>query len=401
MRTIESLGIKSSTKTSNFFSPKKDPTSIFFQPKLEVGPIDDVYEKEADSMAEKVVKNSEPGQVHQSLMNSDIQRKCATCEEEESIQRKASGKNTEHTNAPGIVGQALQSSGQPLDKGTKGFMEERFGYDFSNVKIHTDTVAAKSAQSINALAYTSGNSIVFNEGQYSPGSEQGKKLLAHELTHVVQQNTSIHRKQIQRRVIDRNVVTNQAMLTTLGLTRQQVIDTITAADADAIVLAQNAEDALTTELNNAINGNPIDLNAELILNEELGLSYNNPAHRNLIRQQIRRFRTVRETLESGYLRYFSLGIGNVSLVGCEVGDCTDAFAFTCPGNRLVVLCQPFWNTPDEQGPTILHEPFHIWFHMARHADNALRRADSSCFESFALRVSGRAAPASCVGHTAG
>ena len=96
-------------------------------------------------------------------------------------------------------------------------------------------------------------------------------MLAHELTHVVQQN-GVQRTIIQRQVIDRNVTTNQAMLTRLGLTRQQVVDAITAADADAIVLAQNAEDTMTTELNNAQNGDPVDANAETILVEELGLS---------------------------------------------------------------------------------------------------------------------------------
>jgi hypothetical protein len=67
-------------------------------------------------------------------------------------------------------------------------MENRFGYDFSQVRIHTDQIAAKSASAINALAYTSGNDIVFNQGQYAPGISGGKQLLAHELTHVVQQD---------------------------------------------------------------------------------------------------------------------------------------------------------------------------------------------------------------------
>jgi len=64
--------------------------------------------------------------------------------------------------------------------------------------VHTDSVAAKSAQSINALAYTSGNDIVFNEGQYSPNTYNGKKLLAHELTHTIQQNDSIKKQAIQK-----------------------------------------------------------------------------------------------------------------------------------------------------------------------------------------------------------
>ena len=65
-------------------------------------------------------------------------------------------------------------------------MEPRFGYDFSNVRIHTDQRVAKSARSLNALAYTIENNIVFGEGQYNPKTVEGKKLLAHELTHIVQ-----------------------------------------------------------------------------------------------------------------------------------------------------------------------------------------------------------------------
>ena len=86
-------------------------------------------------------------------------------------------------------------NGVPLPHETRDFFEPRFGYDFSNVKIHTDAVAAKSARSINALAYTSGNNIVFNQNQYSPETDSGKKLLAHELTHVVQQTSEIRRKE--------------------------------------------------------------------------------------------------------------------------------------------------------------------------------------------------------------
>src|SRR5690606_29507469 len=93
----------------------------------------------------------------------------------------------------------IHSSGSKLDTATRSFMEGKFGYDFSNVKIHDSTLAAKSAYSINAHAYTSGNSIVFNKGQYNPSTNNGKKLLAHELTHVVQQGNKAHAP-IQRTV---------------------------------------------------------------------------------------------------------------------------------------------------------------------------------------------------------
>jgi hypothetical protein len=88
---------------------------------------------------------------------------------------------------PSIVHDVLRSPGQPLDMETRAFMEPRFGHDFSRVRIHTDEKASESARAINALAYTVGENIVFTHHHYQPASTSGKKLLAHELTHVVQQ----------------------------------------------------------------------------------------------------------------------------------------------------------------------------------------------------------------------
>jgi len=179
----------------SFFSGKEQSKPLFFQPKLTVGPTNDVYEQEADAVADKVMRMEDHEQIQTKISPLDIQRKCAACEEEDQLQRKEDRAIDEQLEAPSIVSDALGSGGKPLGDNTRSFMESRFGYDFNNVKVHTDTVAAKSAQSINALAYTSGNSIVFNEEQYSPGTEGGKKLIAHELTHVVQQNGKLMKKE--------------------------------------------------------------------------------------------------------------------------------------------------------------------------------------------------------------
>ncbi len=91
---------------------------------------------------------------------------------------------------PTIVNNVLRSPGQPLEAATRAFMEPRFGHDFSRVRVHTDAKAAESAQEVNARAYTVGKDIVFGTGQYAPGTNTGQRLLAHELTHVVQQEGS-------------------------------------------------------------------------------------------------------------------------------------------------------------------------------------------------------------------
>jgi thiol-disulfide isomerase/thioredoxin len=114
---------------------------------------------------------------------------CSQCaESERSLQRKArSGGPFE---APPIVDDVLRSPGQPLDSESRGFMEERFGYDFSSVRVHADPQAQRSADETNADAYTVGQNIVFASGRYAPQTPAGQELLAHELTHVVQQRSA-------------------------------------------------------------------------------------------------------------------------------------------------------------------------------------------------------------------
>jgi len=107
-------------------------------------------------------------------------------EEGAPIQRKATPDSTSGT-APSLVNDVLATPGQPLDAATRGMMEACFGHDFSRVRIHTDERAAQSASSVDSLAYTSGEAIVFSGGAYNPHSHEGKHLLAHELAHVVQQ----------------------------------------------------------------------------------------------------------------------------------------------------------------------------------------------------------------------
>lgn len=190
------------------FSTSKEKHSLnrisgrhsFFQPKLTINQPNDIYEQEADAMAEKVVNTSnshESGSFFRPA-DSSVKRKCAKCEEEEKLHRKSGNDGSIGIEAPSSVHNVINSGGQTLDAGSRKFFETRFGYNFSDVKIHTNAKAAQSAQDINALAYTTGNNIVFNQNQFSPDTTSGKKLLAHELTHVVQQNNAVSRQIIQR-----------------------------------------------------------------------------------------------------------------------------------------------------------------------------------------------------------
>ena len=116
---------------------------------------------------------------------------CDTCKdtpEEPMPQRKDS--EPVSASAPSSVANVLQTSGGPLDRKTRSFFESRFGVDFSKVRIHADAQAADSAADVAAKAYTVGTNVVFGSGQYAPDSTTGARLLAHELTHVVQQGAA-------------------------------------------------------------------------------------------------------------------------------------------------------------------------------------------------------------------
>lgn len=141
------------------------------------------------------------------MLGGDVlQRKCACggtcshCQEEEELHRKeASGTEAPKGNERlRLVQDVLRSSGQPLDGTTRSFMESRFGEDFSQVRVHTDAKAAESARAVNASAYTVGQNVVFANGQYTPSQNSGLRLLAHELTHTIQQGTGSQTNSVQR-----------------------------------------------------------------------------------------------------------------------------------------------------------------------------------------------------------
>lgn len=118
---------------------------------------------------------------------TDHEEQCESCQQK-GVQRKAAGSASPV--APAIVHDVVRSGGRPLDTSTRTFFESRFGHDFSAVRIHDDTHAARSARAVNAHAYTVGNHVAFGEGGYAPRTRDGLRLIAHELTHVVQQSGS-------------------------------------------------------------------------------------------------------------------------------------------------------------------------------------------------------------------
>lgn len=90
-----------------------------------------------------------------------------------------------------VLSQAVESPGRPLDSSTRDTMECRFGQDFSRVRVHTDSQAARAAEAIDCKAFTIGHNVAFGAGQWSPETDEGRRLLSHELTHVLQQQAMI------------------------------------------------------------------------------------------------------------------------------------------------------------------------------------------------------------------
>lgn len=219
----------------------------FIQPKLAFGSQGDQYEVEADKMADKVVgNNSEPNSIQKKEKEEEIQQKplasevtpliqkmetseeeqpvqskeeeesiqkmeeeetvqskCDDCEKEEKVQKQEeeeavqskSENNASTSNQPSFESKLKGGNGgQKMDAQTQSEMESGFGADFSRVSIHNDSEAAQMSQEIGAQAFTHGNNIYFNEGKYNPNSKEGKHLLAHELTHTIQQKGMVQKK---------------------------------------------------------------------------------------------------------------------------------------------------------------------------------------------------------------
>ncbi|BAY19476.1 hypothetical protein NIES21_53390 [Anabaenopsis circularis NIES-21] len=189
-QTPADLQAKSQTTPVNHFAnipifpPGYQPPPPRVQMKLSIGEPGDKYEQEADKLAADVVQrinSSETPPVQPQPQPEEEIRKKSFIQRLSNIDEKSATPDLEASI------QRMQGSGQQLAETIKAPMEQAFGADFSNVKIHTDAQSDQMNQSIQAKAFTTGHDIFFRQGNYDPGSRGGQELIAHELTHVVQQ----------------------------------------------------------------------------------------------------------------------------------------------------------------------------------------------------------------------
>lgn len=188
---------------------KENGSRPVIQTSLKIGQPGDKYEQEADAVADRVMRMSETETMQMQPVEEEeimqpklrmqpveeeesIQMKCDKCEKDEEMLQTKSGSGEK--NASPLISQKIQNSkgnGKALSSDANQYMSSAFGNDFSGVQIHTGFDAVQMNQKLGARAFTVGNDIYFNEGEYNPNSGEGKHLLAHELAHTVQQGAAL------------------------------------------------------------------------------------------------------------------------------------------------------------------------------------------------------------------
>ena len=321
-----------------------DFAKVAIQPKLKINQPEDEYEKEADRVAEQVMKMAVPldsaAPMRNAKYDNRIDRKCADCQtSEESKENEAMEIMTKpshlskieiNDNVTNKIKEIHSSGGSSLDLNTREFMELRFsGYDFRNVKIHSGEQAAKSATSANALAYTFGNNIVFGEGYYRPDTIEGRRLLAHELTHVVQQGFTSKLVQDSRKMIHSNHIPASNSKTSYGVDHS--IEHMLAKESD-ITLQRQPYGTPAVSVRSPVIEEFVTQVSSLLPGRPLG-----PREEQLARS----------------IFASSIDYSRVRLIN------TDVLEYRTIGNNIRVP-KDFTITNAEMAKTLIHEMTHVW-----------------------------------------
>ncbi len=355
--------------------------SIPIQAKLAIGQPADVYEQEANRIADMILQCqcTTPECEEEGVIRRQIDE-----EEEKPIQMKQMSPDLHVENSQDISEQILHQKciGRALEPETRKFMESRFGYDFGEVRIHTDNQAEVMARNLNAEAFTIGRDVYFGSGRYNPATNSGQRLVAHELTHVVQQS---HQPRLQRLVrtslvtcpAGQNPYSADRRASTLLDNAMTLIDSAIAqrsaspAHADVI--------AVSNAMHTAFRLNPANNDHWTLAAPHFGL--------HLIR---RRLEMAKDYIDSVVFTINCTGIG-CSTCAAQ-GAATEAFV--CPGNATnIALCPAFWaNNSNQRGRTFAHEVFHINFNFIEDWAQP-DRANAHCYAQFVALLNGFNSPA--------
>lgn len=427
------------------------------QAKLTINEPGDKYEQEADQVAEQVMRMPDPATMERTAVaeqaqGSRFQRGCSECdeelrrqpeeeeEEEEILQAKPShGVTPELAPDEQTRINAMRGAGQPLSESVRSFFEPRFGYDFSQVRVYTDERAVDIAQSLNAKALTVGQNVIFGAGQYSPETTAGEMVLAHELTHVVQQGqapparpTMIHSHENRHeprtpRVRHRRdtELVGQSRLIGPGsrnahrwayvqrlVRRTRVtcpapgggIRNPYSADRRASKLLDGAIKRINSAVaNRAANPAHADvvavgkaLRRAFRLNPARNSTWTQGAPRVRLPVIRRRLEIAKNYIDSVVFRFNCVATGGSHTIpGCAAGTCTAGTeAFSCPSNPTdMVLCPLFWTRSlNQRGRIMAHEVFHINFGFI-HDWGQPDVHNAHCYAQFVALLNGFNSPA--------
>jgi len=309
--------------------PSLSPTPLSIQPKLKINQPGDEYEQEADRVADMVMRMPDPTVQRKCSCGGGNCSKCkgghADCEHELLQMKRVDANSLGPEEAPALVHETLRQSGQPLDPAVRSYMEGRFGHDFANVRVHVGEGASASAEAMDAQAYTVGQHVVFGAGQHSPGTANGRELVAHELTHVVQQRSE-GEKSVQR--------------APKGSTKSRV-----TADLEKIAAARQQAVLRLSVAYLRINGTSPNFDARHELTTVKGLV--SPRIQNL-EQVADILRQMMSIVRSGPIE-----------IGPEIDACSQWRGYVVGNHVPIHLCRSWFTNSDEDAiRTLIHEAAH-------------------------------------------
>ncbi|HEV8579164.1 MAG TPA: DUF4157 domain-containing protein [Thermoanaerobaculia bacterium] len=313
------------------------------QPKLTVGAPNDAFEREADHVADQVMRMPE-AEIAPAAAPMQVQRLCSECEEEEMRAKEEPGETPEMPSGFARRFAALHNGGQPLPAAERSFFEPRFGRDFADVRLHSGPAAGELARSVHARAFTLGDSIVLGSGQYAPGTSAGRQLLAHELTHVMQQGGGGGGQVVRRQTMHASCSDKEAVVLAAWAEGQRMTEATIAALEAGLNWAKSEPQAggaipsfVAKPLENAFGAMGLDALAQLI----------------------KRYEQILGGFKSGK----TLRCDPTSIAG-DHGECDTFGAFVLKGNSTDIFLCPsfFWPEPEQtatsRGVILLHEMAH-------------------------------------------
>jgi hypothetical protein len=291
--------------------------------------------------------------------------------------------------APSAVHDTLRESGQALDASTRGFMEARFGADFGDVRVHADASAARSARSVQALAYTVGPHIAFAPGRYAPQTGPGRRLLAHELAHVVQQRGAprslqrsvdparVHCRPHQHNAVDDPVA---ALRSTEDIAREMALGTRDRLLAEAARAPSDRTEVFGFYRRRF--GDPPAMHGGF------RSRYAREARPSREQAQSEEMHEIADRIPAllhfldSPIHYRCVGVGVPTPIGsCSPAVCRetsrridDAYSCADQSGRTIVLCPAFWDAGLWESALILiHELVHMVYHVHHHGTSASGR----------------------------